>query len=157
MSSLNKVMLIGNVGAAPEARVLQGGGAVTNLAIATGRTWKDKDSGEQKEKTEWHRVIVYAKQAEFVTNFVGKGAKVYIEGRIETRKWTDKDGIEKYSTEVIADSMQMLGSRQGMGGGSAAMDDASYGSAPAKTAASGARAPAKQAPSMSDMDDDIPF
>ena len=108
MSSLNKVMLIGNVGAAPEARVLQGGGAVTNLAIATGRTWKDKDSGEQKEKTEWHRVIVYAKQAEFVTNFVGKGAKVYIEGRIETRKWTDKSGVEKFSTEIIASEVKLL-------------------------------------------------
>lgn len=108
MSSLNKVMLIGNVGAAPEARVLQGGGAVTNLAIATGRTWKDKDSGEQKEKTEWHRVIVYAKQAEFVTNFVGKGSKVYIEGRIETRKWTDKSGVEKFSTEIIASEVKLL-------------------------------------------------
>ena len=108
MSSLNKVMLIGNVGAAPEARVLQGGGAVTNLAIATGRTWRDKDSGEQKEKTEWHRVIVYAKQAEFVTNFVGKGSKVYIEGRIETRKWTDKSGVEKFSTEIIASEVKLL-------------------------------------------------
>ncbi|MCE2870599.1 MAG: single-stranded DNA-binding protein [Oxalobacteraceae bacterium] len=129
MASVNKVIIVGNLGRDPETRYMPSGDAMTNIA----------------------------KLAEIAGQYLKKGSQVYVEGKLRTRKWTDKDGIEKYSTEVIADSMQMLGSRQGMGGGSAAMDDASYGSAPAKTAASGARAPAKQAPSMSDMDDDIPF
>ena len=157
MASVNKVIIVGNLGRDPETRYMPSGDAMTNIAVATTDKWKDKATGEQKEATEWHRIAFFGKLAEIAGQYLKKGSQVYVEGKLRTRKWTDKDGIEKYSTDVIADSMQMLGSRQGMGGGSAAMDDASYGSAPAKTAASGARAPAKQAPSMSDMDDDIPF
>jgi single-strand DNA-binding protein len=130
---------------------------MTNIAVATTDKWKDKATGEQKEATEWHRIAFFGKLAEIAGQYLKKGSQVYVEGKLRTRKWTDKDGIEKYSTEIIADSMQMLGSRQGMGGGSASMDDVGYGSAPAKTVSAGTRAPAKQAPSMSDMDDDIPF
>lgn len=157
MASVNKVIIVGNLGRDPETRYMPSGDAMTNIAVATTDKWKDKATGEQKEATEWHRIAFFGKLAEIAGQYLKKGSQVYVEGKLRTRKWTDKDGIEKYSTEVIADSMQMLGSRQGMGGGSAAMDDAGYGSAPAKTASSGARAPAKQAPSMSDMDDDIPF
>ena len=157
MASVNKVIVVGNLGRDPETRYMPSGDAMTNIAVATTDKWKDKASGEQKEATEWHRIAFFGKLAEIAGQYLKKGSQVYIEGKLRTRKWTDKDGVEKYTTEIIADSMQMLGSRQGMGGGSAAMDDASYGSAPAKTATSGARAPAKQAPSMSDMDDDIPF
>ena len=157
MASVNKVIIVGNLGRDPETRYMPSGDAMTNIAVATTDKWKDKASGEQKEATEWHRIAFFGKLAEIAGQYLKKGSQVYVEGKLRTRKWTDKDGIEKYSTEIIADTMQMLGSRQGMGGGSASMDDAAYGSAPAKTASSGARAPAKQAPSMSDMDDDIPF
>ncbi|MEY4021702.1 MAG: hypothetical protein RI960_714 [Pseudomonadota bacterium] len=157
MASVNKVIIVGNLGRDPETRYMPSGDAMTNIAVATTDKWKDKASGEQKEATEWHRIAFFGKLAEIAGQYLKKGSQVYVEGKLRTRKWTDKDGIEKYSTEIIADTMQMLGSRQGMGGGSASMDDGGYGSAPAKAASAGARAPAKQAPSMSDMDDDIPF
>ena len=157
MASVNKVIIVGNLGRDPETRYMPSGDAMTNIAVATTDKWKDKATGEQKEATEWHRIAFFGKLAEIAGQYLKKGSQVYVEGKLRTRKWTDKDGIEKYTTEIIADTMQMLGNRQGMGGGSASMDDAGYGSAPAKTASSGARAPAKQAPSMSDMDDDIPF
>ena len=157
MASVNKVIIVGNLGRDPETRYMPSGDAMTNIAVATTDKWKDKATGEQKEATEWHRIAFFGKLAEIAGQYLKKGSQVYIEGKLRTRKWTDKDGIEKYSTEIIADTMQMLGSRQGMGGGSASMDDPAYVSGPAKNSSTGTRAPAKQAPSMSDMDDDIPF
>ncbi len=162
MASVNKVIVVGNLGRDPETRYMPSGDAMTNIAVATTDKWKDKTTGEQKEATEWHRIAFFGKLAEIAGQYLKKGSQVYIEGKLRTRKWTDKDGIEKYTTEIIADSMQMLGSRQGMGGGGAPMDEGGYGGgasasrAPASSA-SAPRAPARQAPNLSDMDDDIPF
>lgn len=159
MASVNKVIIVGNLGRDPETRYMPSGDAMTNIAVATTDKWKDKATGEQKEATEWHRIAFFGKLAEIAGQYLKKGSQVYVEGKLRTRKWTDKDGIEKYSTEIIADSMQMLGSRQGMGGGSAAMDDGAPGggASVSRAPASAARSPARQAPSLSDMDDDIPF
>ena len=110
MSSVNKVILIGNLGKDPETRNLADGGAITNFSIATTDSWKDK-SGEKQEKTEWHRISTFQKLAEICGTYLKKGSQVYIEGRLQTRKWTDKDGTEKYSTEIVADKMQMLGAK----------------------------------------------
>lgn len=169
MASVNKVIIVGNLGRDPETRYMPNGDAVTNIAVATTESWKDKNSGEKKELTEWHRITFYRKLAEIVGQYLKKGSQIYVEGRLQTRKWTDKDGVEKYTTEIIADSMQMLGSRQGMGG-AAAFDGAgsSYdGGAPVRHSggdaggSGAARAPAaatsRAAPNFSDMDDDIPF
>ncbi|WP_016832819.1 single-stranded DNA-binding protein, partial [Herbaspirillum lusitanum] len=144
MASVNKVIIVGNLGRDPETRYMPNGEAVTNVAVATTESWKDKNSGEKKELTEWHRITFYRKLAEIAGQYLKKGSQVYVEGRLQTRKWTDKDGVEKYTTEIIADTMQMLGSRQGMGGG-ASMDDGggSYGggggggSAPARQSSGG--------------------
>ena len=111
MASVNKVILVGNLGRDPETRYSQDGSAITNVSIATTDRWKDKNSGEMKEVTEWHRVVFFGKLAEIVDKFLKKGNAVYVEGRLRTRKWTDKDGNEKYTTEIVADQMQMLGSR----------------------------------------------
>jgi len=164
MASVNKVIIVGNLGRDPETRYMPNGDAVTNVAVATTESWKDKNTGEKKELTEWHRITFYRKLAEIAGQYLKKGSQVYVEGRLQTRKWTDKDGVERYTTEIIADTMQMLGSRQGMGGGgggSASMDD-DYGSAPAPRQSSGggggaARPASRPAPNFSDMDDDIPF
>ena len=110
MSSVNKVILIGNLGKDPETRYMPDGAAITNFSIATTDSWKDK-SGEKQEKTEWHRISTFQKLAEICGKYLKKGSQVYIEGRLQTRKWTDKDGVEKYSTEIIADRMQMLGGK----------------------------------------------
>lgn len=162
MASVNKVIIVGNLGRDPETRYMPSGDAMTNIAVATTDKWKDKASGEQKEATEWHRIAFFGKLAEIAGQYLKKGSQVYIEGKLRTRKWTDKDGVEKYTTEIIADTMQMLGSRQGMGGGASA--DEGYGSssaAPRQSSApsgGGASRPAsKPAPNFSDMDDDIPF
>ncbi|HEX2530358.1 MAG TPA: single-stranded DNA-binding protein [Burkholderiaceae bacterium] len=160
MASVNKVIIVGNLGRDPETRYMPNGEAVTNIAVATTESWKDKVSGEKKEQTEWHRITFYRKLAEIAGQYLKKGSQIYVEGRLQTRKWTDKEGVERYTTEIIADTMQMLGSRQGMGG-SAPMDD-DYGSAPApRQAAAGTgatpRPASKPAPNFSDMDDDIPF
>ena len=112
MASVNKVILIGNLGRDPETRYTTGGDAITNLNIATSEQWKDK-SGEKQEKTEWHRVVLFGRQAEIAGEYLKKGRSVYIEGRLQTRKYTDKDGVEKYSTEIVGDRMQLLGSREG--------------------------------------------
>ena len=162
MASVNKVIIVGNLGRDPETRYMPNGDAVTNVAVATTESWKDKNSGEKKEVTEWHRVTFYRKLAEIAGQYLKKGSSVYIEGRLQTRKWTDKDGVERYTTEIISDTMQMLGGRPGAGGGSAAMDDDYGSSAPASrpAASSGAARPAaasRPAPNFSDMDDDIPF
>src|SRR5487761_2717373 len=121
MASVNKAILVGNLGKDPEVRYLPEGGAVCNFSIATTETWKDK-AGEKQEKTEWHRISMFGKLAEIAGEYLKKGSSVYVEGRIQTRKWQDKDGADKYTTEIVADRMQMLGGRSGGGtsGGSEA-------------------------------------
>ena len=156
MASVNKVILIGNLGRDPETRYMPDGGAVTNVSIATTETWKDKN-GEKQEKTEWHRVAFFGKLAEIAGEYLKKGSQVYVEGRLQTRKWQDKDGQDKYTTEIVADRMQMLGSRQGMGGGAAGGEreapDRGESTRPA-----GKPAGAKPAGSkFDDFEDDIPF
>lgn len=161
MASVNKVILVGNLGRDPEMRYLPSGEAVANLAIATTDKYKDK-SGQLQESTEWHRVSFFGRTAEVCGQYLKKGSQVYVEGAIRTRKYTDKEGIEKYATEIRGERMQMLGSRSG--GGMADMDDGGYDqSAPAR---SPSRPPAAKAPASSprpassgfdDMDDDIPF
>ena len=117
MASINKVIIVGNLGRDPEMRTFPSGDQVANVTIATTDKWKDKQSGEMREATEWHRVVFNGRLAEIVGQYLRKGSQVYVEGSLRTRKWTDQAGIEKYSTEIRADNMQMLGSRQGMGGG----------------------------------------
>ena len=166
MASVNKVIVVGNLGRDPEMRSFPSGDQVANVTIATTDKWKDKQSGEMKEATEWHRVVFNGRLAEIVGQYLRKGSQVYVEGSLRTRKWTDKDGIEKYTTEIRADQMQMLGSRQGMGGPGG--DDGGGGGYEAPRQSAPARAPAaaapRQAPAASkaasgfdDMDDDIPF
>ena len=167
MASVNKVILLGNLGRDPETRYTTGGDAVTNLNIATSETWKDK-SGEKQEKTEWHRVVLFGRQAEVAGEYLKKGRSVYIEGRLQTRKYTDTDGVEKYSTEIVADRMQLIGSARDAGAGGGGGGDAEF--AAANTGGGGARreggggsggggakpgAPAKK--NVDDFDDDIPF
>ena len=156
MASVNKVILIGNLGRDPETRYMPDGGAITNISIATTEQWKDKN-GEKQEKTEWHRVAFFGKLAEIAGEYLKKGSQVYVEGRLQTRKWQDKDGQDKYSTEVVANAMQMLGSRQGMGGGAAPDRDADRGEAPASRPASAKPAAAKTGGKFDDFEDDIPF
>ncbi len=149
MASVNKVILIGNLGADPEVRYLPSGDAVTNIRIATTDTWKDK-SGDKQEHTEWHRIAFFGKLAEIAGEYLKKGSPVYVEGRIRTRKWQDKDGQERFSTEIVADRMQLLGSRSG---GSESMPRAPKTAEEPKAAM-----PAKKGGgSFDDMDDDIPF
>jgi len=158
MASVNKVILVGNLGADPETRYMPNGDAVANIRLATTESWKDKATGEKKDLTEWHRVVFYRKLAEIVGQYLKKGSAVYVEGRIRTRKWQDKEGQERYTTEIEANEMQMLGGRQSTGSSSGG--EAEYGgSMPSASTPSGARgvAPAKKAPSFEDMDDDIPF
>jgi single-strand DNA-binding protein len=152
MASVNKVILIGNLGRDPETRYLPSGGAVTNISVATTDTWKDKASGEKKEATEWHRVAFFGRLAEIAGEYLKKGSQVYIEGKLRTRKY-EKDGQDHYSTEIIADEMRMLGSRSGMGAGDGGGD-----SRPREPAGAGETRPAKKpASQVQDMDDDIPF
>ncbi|OGB05689.1 MAG: single-stranded DNA-binding protein [Burkholderiales bacterium RIFCSPHIGHO2_12_FULL_61_11] len=165
MASVNKVIIVGNLGRDPEMRSFPNGDQVANVTIATTDKWKDKQTGEAKEHTEWHRVVFSNRLAEIVGQYLRKGSQVYVEGSLRTRKWTDKDGVEKYSTEIRADQMQMLGSRQGMGGPGG--DEAGGYDAPRQAAAPAARppaaaarpapAPSKAASGFDDMDDDIPF
>jgi len=155
MASVNKVILIGNLGRDPETRYMPDGGAVTNVSIATTETWKDK-SGEKQEKTEWHRVAFFGKLAEIAGEYLKKGSQVYVEGRLQTRKWQDKDGQDKYSTEIVADRMQMLGSRQGMGGGDREREAGDREGAP-RAAAKAPAAKAGAGSKFDDFEDDIPF
>jgi single-strand DNA-binding protein len=163
MASVNKVILIGNLGRDPEVRYAPSGAAICNITLATSRSWKDKQTGDRQEETEWHRIVFYDRLAEIAGEYLKKGKSIYVEGRLKTRKWTDKDGVEKYTTEVIAQEMTMLGSREG-GGMSGGGDEMGGGRSPAparQSPASGGAAP-KPAPSKSstgfdDMDDDIPF
>ncbi len=175
MASVNKVILVGNLGKDPEVRYLQSGEAVANVTIATSDAWTDKASGEKKEATEWHRVVFYRRLAEIVEQYLKKGSSIYVEGKLKTRKWTDKDGQERFTTEIVADSMQMLGGRAGAGGGGGGDESgASYGGSsraapsrggdegggrPAARSGGGGGAPAAKKPAgnFEDMDDDIPF
>ncbi len=157
MASVNKVILVGNLGRDPETRYMPDGTAITNFSIATTESWKDKTSGEKQEKTEWHRIATYRRLAEIAGEYLKKGSQVYIEGKLQTRKWTDKDGVEKYTTEIIADEMKMLGSRQGMGSGDAGGGEYSRASAPSPGGASKPAANKGGAAKFDDMDDDIPF
>ena len=173
MASVNKVIIVGNLGRDPEIRYMPSGDAIANIAVATSYKSKDRNTGEQKELTEWHRISFFGRLAEIVAQYLKKGSSVYVEGRLQTRKYTDKDGIERYATDVIAENMQMLGGRQGMGGdgggmgggmGGGGMDDdysAPQQQRPAPRQAPAAPAarpqPQRPAPNFSDMDDDIPF
>jgi single-strand DNA-binding protein len=154
MASVNKVILIGNLGRDPEVRYAPSGSAICNVTLATSRQWKDKTSGEKQEETEWHRVVFYDRLAEIAGEYLKKGRPVYVEGRLKTRKWTDKDGVEKYTTEIVASEMQLLGSREGMGDGESRGAPASR---PAGKPAGGAPAASKSSTGFDDMDDDIPF
>jgi single-strand DNA-binding protein len=157
MASVNKVILIGNLGADPETRYLPSGDAVTNIRIATTDTWKDK-SGEKQEHTEWHRIAFFGKTAEIAGEYLKKGSPVYVEGRIRTRKWQDKEGQERFSTEIVADRMQLLGARGGGGGGGESMAREPREPATAAAATGGsAKAPARKGGAFDEMDDDIPF
>ena len=181
MASVNKVILVGNLGKDPETRYAPSGDAICNITLATTDTWRDKASGEKREATEWHRVVFFGKLAEIAGQYLRKGSQVYVEGSLRTRKWQDKDGQDRYTTEIRADEMKMLGSRQGMGGGQGGgYDDSGYGDngggggggyeaprraapapRPAPPAARPAPAPVAQPPraasGFDDMDDDSPF
>lgn len=146
---VNKVILIGNLGQDPEVRYMPNGNAVANVTLATSESWKDKNSGELQERTEWHRIVFFRRLAEIAGEYLKKGSKVYVEGRLQTRKWQDQSGQDRYTTEIVADQMQMLDSR---GGGSAAFEGDRSGAAPAQTQGQ-AQAPA----SNGGFDDDIPF
>ncbi len=149
MASVNKVILIGNLGKDPETRYMPSGEAVTNITLATTDIWKDKN-GEKQEKTEWHRVTFYRKLAEIAGEYLKKGRSVYVEGRLETRKWTDKSGVDRYTTEIIASDMKMLGSKSD-GGNFKPADKENSSTAP------GQSAPGRQGSGFDDLDDDIPF
>jgi single-strand DNA-binding protein len=167
MASINKVIIIGNLGKDPEVRYMPSGSAICNVTVATSRQWKNKESGERMEETEWHRVSLFDRQAEVAGEYLKKGSSVYFEGRLKTRKWTDKEGVERYTTEIIADVMQLLGSRQGAGGGGGDEENGGYSersapqrSAPSRPPASAPRAapaPKPAATGFDNMDDDIPF
>jgi len=147
---INKVILVGNVGQDPETRYMPNGNAVTNLSLATSETWKDKNTGEQQERTEWHRVTFYQRLAEIVAEYVKKGSKLYVEGRLQTRSW-EQDGVKKYATDIIANEMQMLDSR-GSSGESYSPSQSQSAPPPRK------ETPTQQAPVDADsFDDDIPF
>lgn len=146
---INKVILIGNLGGDPEVRYMPSGGAVTSVSLATSETWKDKQSGEAQEKTEWHRVVFFNRLAEIAGEYLRKGSKVYIEGRLQTRKWQDKNGQDRYTTEIVANDMQMLDGR-GAAGNMASQNMDSF---PSEQAA----APAAEIAGGTHFDDDIPF
>jgi len=150
---INKVILVGNLGADPETRYMPSGGAVTNLSIATSESWKDKQSGEQNERTEWHRVAMFNRLAEIAAEYLRKGSQVYIEGKLRTRKWQDRDGNDRYTTEIIADEMQMLGGRGGSGGGGGSYERSGGGSGGGSRSGGSSQPP----PADDDFDDDIPF
>jgi single-strand DNA-binding protein len=158
MASVNKVILVGNLGADPETRYAPSGDAICNIRLATTESWKDKASGEKREATEWHRVVFYRKLAEIADQYLRKGSSVYIEGRIKTRKWQDKDGQDRYTTEIEATEMQMLGGR-GDSGQRGSADDRPAGVHGGQSDAPRNRPASKPAPSsrQDDFEDDIPF
>lgn len=174
MASINKVIIIGNLGRDPEVRYTPSGAAVCNVSVATTRNWKDKNSGDKVEETEWHRVVFYDRLAEIAGEYLKKGRSVYVEGRLKTRKWQDKDGKDNYTTEIVAENMQLLGGREGGGGGGGygggrdSGGDEGFSREPAESSRPAARsaapaprapapAPSKSSTGFDDMDDDIPF
>jgi single-strand DNA-binding protein len=149
---VNKVILVGNLGKDPETRYMPSGSAVTNLTLATSESWKDKQSGEQQERTEWHKVAMFGRLAEIAAEYLRKGSQVYIEGKLRTRKWQDKEGKDRWTTEIVADEMQMLGSKGGgAGAGAMGAGAAAAGGGSGKAAVNDSGAP------PGDFDDDIPF
>ncbi len=159
---VNKVILVGNLGKDPEVRYMPNGGAVATITVATSETWKDKQSGEQQEKTEWHRVVMFNRLGEIAGEYLKKGSKIYLEGRLQTRKWQGQDGQDRYTTEIVASEMQMLDSRGGAGGGGGGYNPSN--SAPAQGGQSDqnsqgkpASAAAASSGGFDDFDDDIPF
>jgi single-strand DNA-binding protein len=152
---VNKVILVGNLGKDPETRYMPSGSAVTNLTLATSESWKDKQSGEQQERTEWHKIAMFGRLAEIAAEYLRKGSQVYIEGKLRTRKWQDKEGKDRWTTEIVADEMQMLGSK---GGGASAGAGAGAGAMGGAAAAGGGRAAVNDSGAPpGDFDDDIPF
>jgi single-strand DNA-binding protein len=157
MASVNKVIVLGNLGRDPEVKYAASGAAICNVTIATTRQWKDKQSGDRQEETEWHRVVFYDRLAEIAGEYLKKGRPVYVEGRLKTRKWTDKEGVERYTTEIVATEMQLLGSgRDGAGAGGGEEAPAARPAAPAARQPA-AKPASKPASGFDDMDDDIPF
>ncbi|MDM7126420.1 single-stranded DNA-binding protein, partial [Klebsiella pneumoniae] len=159
---VNKVILVGTLGQDPEVRYMQGNKAVANLSLATNESWRDKQTGEMKEKTEWHRVVLFGKLAEVAGEYLKKGAQVYIEGQLRTRKWTDQTGVEKYTTEIVVGqngSMQMLGGRQGGGAGAGGQQQSGWGQPqqPQGGQQFSGGGPAQHSEPPMDFDDDIPF
>jgi single-strand DNA-binding protein len=161
---INKVILIGNLGGDPEVRYMPSGNAVTNVNLATSETWKDKQTGQQQERTEWHRVVFFNRLAEIAGEYLRKGSKVYVEGSLRTRKWQDQSGQDRYTTEIVASEMQMLDGRGGDGGGYAQPDPMGYGQPQAQPRQQQRQAPQQPsqpapapAPDMDPFDDDIPF
>ncbi len=147
---INKVILVGNLGKDPEVRYSPNGNAVANITLATSEQWKDRNSGEQQEKTEWHRVVFFNRLAEIVGEYLKKGSQVYVEGKLQTRKWQGQDGQDRYTTEIVASEMQMLGGRQGGG-------DDSWGSSRSAGGSKAAAPAAAPAGDIGDFDDDVPF
>jgi single-strand DNA-binding protein len=164
---VNKVIIVGNLGQDPETRAMPSGSSVANLRIATTESWRDKTNGEMKEQTEWHSVAMFGRLAEIAGEYLKKGSQVYIEGRLRTRKWQDKSGNDRYTTEIVANEMQMLGGRGGSGGSAemretrdvrAVADSGDFGDAPrGGTGAGGSKGGAAPAPARDEFDDDIPF
>lgn len=156
---LNKVMIMGNLGVDPEVRYMPNGAAVTNIRVATSEVWKDRQSGEKQERTEWHRIVLFNRIGEIAAQYLRKGSRVFVEGTLRTNKWQDKDGNERYTTEIIANSMQLMDSK-GTGGAAAFDGDEMESEAPRSTSAKApakASAPAMAATADEDYDDDIPF
>jgi single-strand DNA-binding protein len=158
---INKVILVGNLGADPDTRYMPSGKAVTNIRIATSESWKDKQTGDQQERTEWHSIVMYDKLGEIAAEYLRKGSQVYIEGKLRTRKWQDKEGKDRYTTEIIADQMQMLGGRGGAGGSGGGSGGGGYGgggeSRPARPAAASEDRGGPPPADEGGFDDDIPF
>ena len=155
---INKVIVVGNLGGDPETRYMPSGSAVTNMTVATNDSWKDKQTGEQKERTEWHKVAMFGRLAEIAAEYLRKGSQVYIEGKLRTRKWQGQDGQDRYTTEIIADEMQMLGGRGGAGGGGSfggGQQGGGSSSGGGQQGGGGGNAPPQPGPD--DFDDDIPF
>ena len=150
MASVNKVILVGNLGADPDQRFLPNGDAVCNIKIATSESWKDKQTGDKKEATEWHRVVFFRRLAEIAGQYLTKGSSVYVEGSLKTRKWQDKDGSDRYTTEIVGSEMKMLGGKSGDG-------ESRQAPQAERPQAHAQSAPAKKKPYFNDMDDDIPF
>lgn len=175
MASVNKVILVGNLGRDPEVRYSPNGAAICNITLATSRNWKDKESGERREETEWHRVVLYNRLAEIAGEYLKKGRSVYIEGRLQTRKWQDKEGQDRWTTEIVADQMQMLGGRDsgegggggggysgraggsGAAGGGGGRAESGGGGGGSGGGGGGGGRSSKPAPDFDDIDDDIPF